>query len=67
MKDKLIVVTLIGSNGKRVPVAVTNIQSYADEWKKLYPNKSVQCRKKNYYKAFDLAITNPFSVQVRLK
>lgn len=67
MKNELIVVTLIGGNGKRVPVAVTNIQSYADEWKSLFPEKKVQCRRTNYYKAFDLAIANPSSIQVRLK
>lgn len=67
MKDSLIVVTLIGAKGKRVPVAVTNIQSYADEWKRLYPEKKVQCRRMDYYRAFDLAMANPDTIQVKLK
>lgn len=57
---------MIMADGKRKPFAVTNSESYAKQVKNDYKERMPRVRKENYYKAFDLAISNPLAIITRL-
>ena len=64
--DSLIVITMIMADGERKPFAVTNSEAYAKEVKAAYPERKPQARQMNYYKAFDMALSNPDTIITKL-